>query len=126
MRIGINGRFLVAKRTGVQRAAYNLVKTLVEIDRENDYIIFTGNEQVGSADWAYPNVKVIGDHLIPSESIKNHWWEQVWLPRLAQRHAIDILHSPANIAPLFYKGKSIINIHDLCFVVNPQWYSFSF
>ncbi len=126
MRIGINGRFLVAKRTGVQRAAYNLVKTLVEIDRENDYIIFTGNEQVGLADWAYPNVKVIGDHLIPSESIKNHWWEQVWLPRLAQRHAIDILHSPANIAPLFYKGKSIINIHDLCFVVNPQWYSFSF
>jgi glycosyltransferase involved in cell wall biosynthesis len=126
MRIGINGRFLVAKRTGVQRAAYNLVKTLVEIDRENDYIIFTGNEQVGSADWAYPNVKVIGDHLIPSESIKNHWWEQVWLPRLAQRYAIDILHSPANIAPLFYKGKSIINIHDLCFVVNPQWYSFAF
>lgn len=126
MRIGINGRFLVAKRTGVQRAAYNLVKTLVEIDRENDYIIFTGKEQVHSADWAYPNVRVIGDHLIPSESIKNHWWEQVWLPRLAKRHGIDILHSPANIAPLFYKGKSIINIHDLCFVVNPQWYSFAF
>ena len=126
MRIGINGRFLVAKRTGVQRAAYNLVKTLVEIDRDNEYIIFTGNEQVNSADWDYPNVKVIGDHLIPSESIKNHWWEQVWLPRLAKQHAIDILHSPANIAPLFYKGKSIINIHDLCFVVNPQWYSFAF
>lgn len=126
MRIGINGRFLVAKRTGVQRAAYNLVKTLVEVDRHNEYIIFTGMEQVGVADWDYPNVKVIGDTLIPSESIKNHWWEQVWLPRLAKKHAIDILHSPANIAPLFYRGKSIINIHDLCFVVNPQWYSFAF
>ena len=126
MRIGINGRFLVAKRTGVQRAAYNLVKTLVEIDRDNDYFIFTGNEQVGAAEWNYPNVTVIGDHLIPSESIKNHVWEQVWLPRLAKQHSIDILHSPANIAPLFYRGKSIINIHDLCFVVNPQWYSFAF
>ncbi len=29
-------------------------------------------------------------------------------------------------APLFYKGKSLINIHDLCFVVNPHWYSFTF
>lgn len=126
MRIGINGRFLVAKRTGVQRAAYNLVKTLVEVDRHNEYIIFTGKEQVGVADWDYPNVKVIGDTLIPSESIRNHWWEQVWLPRLAKKYAIDILHSPANIAPLLYRGKSIINIHDLCFVVNPQWYSFAF
>lgn len=126
MKIGINGRFLVAKRTGVQRAAYNLVKTLVEIDRDNEYVIFTGKEQVGSADWDYPNVQVIGDDLIPSESVKNHFWEQVWLPKLARRHAVDILHSPANIAPLFYRGKSIINIHDLCFVVNPQWYSFAF
>lgn len=37
MRIGINARFLVAKRTGVQRAAYNLLRTLVQIDRTNEY-----------------------------------------------------------------------------------------
>lgn len=126
MRIGINGRFLVAKRTGVQRAAYNLIKTLVEVDRENEYVIFTGNEQIGNSDWNYPNVKVIGDSLRPTESFRNHLWEQFKLPRLAKRYKIDILHSPANVAPLFYRGKSIVHIHDLCFVVNPQWYSFSF
>lgn len=126
MRIGINGRFLIAKRTGVQRAAYNLVKTLIEVDRDNEYIIFTGKEQQGSPEWNYPNVTVVGDDLIPSESIRNHIWEQVRLPRLAAKYKIDILHSPANVAPLFYRGKSIIHIHDLCFVVNPQWYSFAF
>ena len=126
MRIGINGRFLIAKRTGVQRAAYNLIKTLVEVDRDNEYIIFTGKEQQGSPEWNYPNVTVVGDDLIPSESIRNHIWEQVRLPRLALKYKIDILHSPANVAPLFYRGKSIIHIHDLCFVVNPQWYSFAF
>lgn len=126
MRIGINGRFLIAKRTGVQRAAYNLIKTLVEVDRDNEYIIFTGKEQQGSPEWNYPNVTVVGDDLIPSESIRNHIWEQVRLPRLAAKYKIDILHSPANVAPLFYRGKSIIHIHDLCFVVNPQWYSFAF
>ncbi|MCX6118831.1 MAG: glycosyltransferase family 1 protein [Proteobacteria bacterium] len=126
MRVGINGRFLVAKRTGVQRAAYNLIKTMVELDRENEYFIFTGMEQIGSPDWNYSNVTVVGDHLRSSESFRNHLWEQFKLPRLAREYKIDILHSPANIAPLFYRGKSIVHIHDLCFVVNPQWYSFSF
>ncbi|MCX6128569.1 MAG: glycosyltransferase family 1 protein, partial [Proteobacteria bacterium] len=30
------------------------------------------------------------------------------------------------MAPLFYGGASIVHIHDLCFVVNPQWYSYMF
>lgn len=126
MRIGINGRFLIAKRTGVQRAAYNLIRTLIEVDRDNEYVIFTGREQIGAADWNFSNVTVVGDDLRPSESFRNHFWEQIRLPKLSKKYKIDILHSPANVAPLFYRGKSIINIHDLCFVVNPQWYSFAF
>ena len=126
MRIGINGRFLVAKRTGVQRAAYNLVKALVELDRENEYFIFTGHNQLGNKDWDFPNVTVIPSNLRKGWNFRNHLWEQFSLPRLARKHRIDILHSPANLAPLFYNGRSMVHIHDLCFVVNPQWYSFSF
>jgi glycosyltransferase involved in cell wall biosynthesis len=124
VRIGINGRFLVAKRTGVQRAAYNLVKTLFEIDRENEYILFTGEEQ--AKEWNYPNVKLVTSRLKVGENLRNHLWEQFVLPRLARKHKVDILHSPANMAPLFYRGASIVHIHDLCFVVNPQWYSYLF
>lgn len=126
MRIGINGRFLIAKRTGVQRAAYNLVKTLVSIDRENEYFLFTGHSQIDSPDWKEPNVTVIGSGLTEGDNLRNHFWEQFTLPHLAKKYKVDILHSPANMAPLFYRGKSIVHIHDLCFVVNPQWYSFTF
>jgi len=126
MRIGINGRFLVAKRTGVQRAAYNMLTTLVKLDRSNEYFIFTGRGQLGRPEWNYDNVHVIASDLREGESIRNHFWEQLTLPRLARKHHIDVLHSPANIAPLFYSGDSVVHIHDLCFVVNPQWYSFSF
>lgn len=126
MRIGINGRFLVAKRTGVQRAAFNLIRTLVEIDRENQYLIFTGRGQLGRPEWNYPNVQVIESDLREGESFLNHVWEQFWLPILAHRHKVDLLHSPANVAPLFYRGTSVVHIHDLCFVVNPQWYSYTF
>lgn len=126
MRIGINGRFLAAKRTGVQRAAYNLIRALVKVDRDNEYFLFTAHDQVGNPDWAYSNVTVVPSRIREGESFRNHFWEQFTLPRLAHRYKVDILHSPANIAPLFYKGRSVVHIHDLCFVVNPQWYSFSF
>jgi glycosyltransferase involved in cell wall biosynthesis len=126
MRIGINGRFLAAKRTGVQRAAYNLIRALVSVDRVNEYVLFTAEDQVDNPDWKHPNVTVVPSRIREGETIRNHFWEQFTLPRLARRHKVDILHSPANLAPLFYPGKSVVNIHDLCFVVNPQWYSFSF
>ena len=126
MRIGINGRFLVAKQTGVQRAAYNLVKTLVEIDRSNEYYLFTGESQISNPDWNFPNVKIITFPLKKGGHFRNHLWEQYTLPKLAKKYKVDILHSPANMAPLFYGGQSIVHIHDLCFVVNPQWYSYLF
>ena len=125
MRIGINGRFLVAKRTGVQRAAYNLVKTLFDIDQENEYVLFTGEDQ--AEEWRkYPNVTLVTSPLKVGGNLRNHLWEQFVLPRLAHKHKIDILHSPANMAPMFYSGASVVHIHDLCFVVNPQWYSYTF
>ena len=126
MKIGINGRFLVAKQTGVQRAAYNLIRTLFEVDRDNQYFLFTGKSQLENPDWKYPNVKVIPSFIREGENFRNHLWEQFELPRLAKKHQVDILHSPANMAPLLYRGRSIVHIHDLCFVVNPQWYSYTF
>ena len=126
MKIGVNGRFLIAKQTGVQRAASNLVRALIAIDRENEYIIFTGDVQKDNPDWDYPNVTVVGSCIREGNSFRNHWWEQFVLPKLAKKYRVDVLHSPANMAPLFYRGVSVVHIHDLCFVVNPQWYSFLF
>jgi glycosyltransferase involved in cell wall biosynthesis len=126
MRIGINGRFLAAKRTGVQRAAYNLIRSLVTVDRINEYFLFTSEDQVNNPDWQHANVTVVPSRIREGENIRNHIWEQFTLPKLAKKYNVDLLHSPANLAPILYKGKSVVHIHDLCFVVNPQWYSFSF
>ncbi|MCB9228275.1 MAG: glycosyltransferase family 4 protein [Deltaproteobacteria bacterium] len=126
MRIGINGRFLVAKKTGVQRAAYNLIRALVSLDQENEYFLFTSHEELSKPEWQRPNVHVIPSGIMPGHTVKNILWEQLTLPFLARRYRVDLLHSPANMAPLFYRGHSVVHIHDVCFVVNPQWYSFAF
>ncbi len=126
MRIGINGRFLMTKQTGVQRAAMNMVLTLLRFDRENEYILFAGQSELKQQEWNYPNVKIVMSNLRTGDTFRNVLWEQFVLPRLARQYKVDILHSPANMAPLFYKGKSIVHVHDLCFIVNPQWYSVAF
>lgn len=126
IRIGINGRFLVARKTGVQRVAYNLIKSIVQFDRQNEYFIFTGQEYTTDFGLSQSNVHFILSPIHSGNLIKNYYWEQIELPRLAKKYEVQILHNPANIGPLFYKGASIINIHDLCFLVNPSWYSFSF
>ena len=76
MKIGINGRFLLTKKTGVQRAAYNLVKALFEMDDENEYFLFTSKDQIHNEEWKKPNVTVVGSDIKYGENFKNHLWEQ--------------------------------------------------
>ena len=43
--IGLNGRFLVAQRTGVQRAAYWLFRSIIEKTEEFNFVLFTSGEE---------------------------------------------------------------------------------
>ncbi|NBO38656.1 glycosyltransferase family 1 protein [bacterium] len=124
--IGLNGRFLVAQRTGVQRSAYRLFRSVIELGEEYNFILFTGESELFAPEWQRPNVQLVTSPLSQRTVFRNHIWEQVELPRLARKHKVDLLHSPANLAPISYSGKSIVNIHDLCFLVQPAWFSFTF
>ena len=126
MRIGINGKFLVTKRTGVQRVAYNLISEVLRVDNENEYFIFTGHQFKPHAQWVSDRVHIVASSINDGVSFRNLWWEQFLLPRLAKKYKIDVLHSPANISPILYRGRTVVHIHDLCFIVNPGWYSFGF
>ena len=46
LRIGINGRFLTAKRTGVQRTAYDLIQSILKLDTKNKYFLFTNKKGI--------------------------------------------------------------------------------
>ena len=82
MKIGINGRFLLTKKTGVQRAAYNLVKALFEMDDENEYFLFTSKDQIHNEEWKKPNVTVVGSDIKYGENFKitfgSNWFCRVW------------------------------------------------
>jgi glycosyltransferase involved in cell wall biosynthesis len=124
--IGLNGRFLVAQRTGVQRSAYQLFRTVIDQGSQFNFVLFTGDSEMFAPEWQRPHVQLVTSPLSQRKVLRNHYWEQVELPRLAKKYKVDLLHSPANLAPIAFRGKSIVNIHDLCFLVQPAWFSFSF
>lgn len=125
-RVGLNGRFLVAQRTGVQRSAYLLFRSIIERGTRYNFVLFTGESESYALEWKRPNVQLVTSPLSQKTSLRNHLWEQIELPRLANKHRVDLLHSPANLAPLFFQGKSVLNIHDLIFLIHPTWFSRSF
>jgi glycosyltransferase involved in cell wall biosynthesis len=124
--IGLNGRFLVAQRTGVQRSAYRLFRSIIERGDRFNFVLFTGESERLAPEWQRPNVRLVTSPLSHRKVLRNHLWEQFTLPRLARQSKVKVLHSPANLAPLLYCGRSIVNIHDLCFFVEPAWFSWSF
>lgn len=124
--IGLNGRFLIAQRTGVQRSAYRLFRSIIEHGQDYNFVLFTGASEQDAPEWVGPNVQVVVSALSPKNILRNYLWEQFLLPVLARKYQIDLLHNPANLAPIFYSRKSIVNIHDLCFLIEPSWFTFSF
>jgi glycosyltransferase involved in cell wall biosynthesis len=48
-------------------------------------------------------------------------WEQGCLPGAARRAGVDLLHGPAYVLPLRWRGKSVLTVHDLLTLTHPQW-----
>jgi glycosyltransferase involved in cell wall biosynthesis len=124
--IGLNGRFLVAQRTGVQRSAYLFFRHLIAQGHAFNFVLFTGESEIYAPEWQQDNVRIVASNLTSKSILKNHFWEQIILPKLAKKYKVDVLHNPANLAPLLFLNKSIVNIHDVCFLIEPTWFAPSF
>lgn len=118
MNIYINGRFLTQSITGVQRYAYELVKTLdtlIETDiniKKNKYTIICPQNTLYVPDFKNIKYKKVG-------FLKGHLWEQIELPLYARN---GFLINLCNVAPLI-KTNQIVTIHDVAVYACPQGFS---
>ena len=66
-------------------------------------------------------------HIPKSGGMSNaavlEWWEQKALPERLVQHGVDVYYSGASIVPLGWHGKKLVQIHDLSFLVGPEWSS---
>ncbi len=112
MRIGIEGqRLFRVKKHGMDIVALELIRRLAHIDPNNQYVIFVKDDEDHECLTESENVKIC---VLPAAPYPI--WEQMLLPRAAQREKCDLLHCTSNTAPLFSKIPIITTIHDIIYL----------
>jgi len=108
MRIGIDARMYSTSFTGIGRYVFELVKQLIKIDKKNEYVLFMNKPHYDEFD--PPNkrvskVLVNAKHYSIAEQTRFLW--------KIRRNKIDLMHFTHFNAPVLYRGKSVVTIHDL-------------
>ena len=107
MRIGIDARLYGLEHAGLGRYVMRLVDEVLKQDKKNEYVLFMKSTHADE----FKNkkrVKVVVTNT-PIYSLA----EQITLPFVFAKEKLDLLHVPHFNAPIAYKGKLILTIHDL-------------
>ena len=117
-KIVINGRFLTQQITGVQRVAHELVREMDNLIKEKSIEVVVLAPKNIIFENLYKNIKIkkVG-------FLKGQLWEQLELPFYTLKEK-GILLNLCNTAPIINTG--IVDIHDISFRVNPQFFSKKF
>lgn len=108
MRIGIDARMYSTEFTGIGRYVYELIKRLSEIDTKNEYVLFMNNpeyEKFEVPNKRFKKVLVNAHHYSIKE--QTSYLFAIYMAKL------DLMHFTHFNAPIFYKKKSVVTIHDL-------------
>ncbi|MCX6765522.1 MAG: glycosyltransferase family 1 protein [Candidatus Moranbacteria bacterium] len=128
MRIGIDARTILnpekGEAIGVGHYTYQLIRHLLDIDKENEYVLFF-DFRVREKDvkkFTRPNTKV---KFYPFSDYKKYLpgaYSEILGTATLQKEKLDILHStsPLSRIPISYRGKCVVTFHDLALYRIPQ------
>jgi glycosyltransferase involved in cell wall biosynthesis len=127
MKIGIDCRYILNTKhgelAGVGHYTYFLIKYLLEIDQENEYILFFYNKKIQCEEFTQQkNIKCIYFPGLENLAKIPLLYRHIFVPYILKKYKLDVYHNPAFVIPLFYFGKSVITIHDLASYKKPSWF----
>lgn len=121
LRIGIEAQRLYReKKHGMDIYALQLVQHLQQVDHHNEYFVFVkpGKDICLEETDNFRIVEVRGLSYLD--------WEQLWLPLVAYRYKLDLLHCTSNTAPLLSPASIFITLHDIIYLnktfAGGSWY----
>ncbi|NLV75116.1 MAG: glycosyltransferase family 4 protein [Chloroflexi bacterium] len=115
MRIGIDTRLASYRKAGISRYTLQLVEALQHLAVEDEFVILQGRKNKEPI-LARPNFTT-RTLLTPS----HHRLEQLTLPWEIRPLKLDVLHSPDFIPPFRAQTRTVITIHDLVFMLYPNF-----
>lgn len=121
MRIGIDYTSAVRQHGGIGRYTRNLVRALIGLDEQNQYVLFVADRSNRASMEQWPdNVRV---RRIPcSDRWTTFIWQRVRLPLPVQLATgrLDLFHSPDFVLPPAGSTPTLLTVHDLSFLRVPE------
>jgi glycosyltransferase involved in cell wall biosynthesis len=91
----------------------NLLRALGEIDKTNEYIVFTSKEGAGMFEFPSARWRQVRCPVPASSKLLRILWEQFVLPWQAKHHQVDLLHGLGYVIPLVFPYRSVVTIYDI-------------
>lgn len=132
MRIGIDCHNLEGNRTGVARYLINLLKHWEKMQSHSssygtmEFFLYFKNEIPDDINNILEN-KNFQNKILKSKSPAlpvggNALFVHYFLPRAAKKDKVDILFCPGYVAPIFYRGKLALTLHDIIYEARADLY----
>jgi len=119
LHIGIDGRELLGKPTGVGRYTAEVLRSWAnDGDERFRYSVFLPAEPTDVLRQLGPRV----EWVVVAASHAGTIWEQVRLPGAIRRAGVDVLFAPGYTAPLRTRVPFVVVIHDVSFFAHPEWF----
>lgn len=121
MRIGINLLALLPNQSGgIEFYARNLIAALEQIDRDNEYFLFTNLDNHDSFCPASTRFSRLRLSVHARPQWKRIAYEQLRLPFLACSLRLDVLHSPTYTWPVLAQVPGVVTICDMLYLHYPE------
>jgi glycosyltransferase involved in cell wall biosynthesis len=130
MRIGVNALYLIPGGVGgTEIYLRSLLAALAEVDRSNEYVVFTNRETGLDLGPKAPNFRIEPQDVRAESRPARIVWEQTRLPLAAGRLGVDVLWNPGFTAPLACPIPQVTTFHDLQHKRHPEhfrWWDLPF
>jgi glycosyltransferase involved in cell wall biosynthesis len=118
--VGLNLIFLVPREmSGLETYARELTTALLQERPDVRLTAFVNREAAADAAWR----ELVPTVTVPVYGRRRASWvrgEQLLLPKLAERAAVDVMHSLASTAPARGSFARVVTIHDVIYRLHPE------
>src|SRR5580692_3051540 len=122
-KIGVNALYLIPGGVGGTEIYLRaLLPALAEIDKVNQYFVFTNRETGADLVPASPNFIHAPQQVRATSRPARILWEQTALPLAAARRRLDVMLNPGYTAPLFCPCPQVTVFHDLQHKRHPEYF----
>jgi len=120
MRIAINGLFLNDQKTGGGRYLSDLIENLQPLGLNDQYFAILNKTFYSKNFIKNPLVKITHGGNLSKFRPTRIIWENLILPKVIDKNAIDLLHAAGFTLPPKIRCKTIITIFDMTFFTMPE------